>query len=208
MIETCCPWWTPGVIPVNTTQKSSWSAQDASSCAIARAAAFLLCIGVGVLRAEGSTMGLMVLRRFPVLAEAWEDNGIATVCPLCGVNRVCEGIGEALWGLYAWTRWGVVGGTKGQGGTERIGGIGYGFEPKDSTTSPGRRAVVANSSQALWASWYELYPLKIFLESSSPERAMEAAILGKRYLIGFTEQEEHIPVVKHSNFIAWIDNIG
>ena len=129
---------------MNTTQKSSLSARSASSSTIARAAALLLCGNVGVLGVEGNTMG--VLRRFPVLV----DDGVAAACPLRGVNKVCEGIGEALWGLYARTRWGVVGGTKGwgPGGAGRIGGTGYGFEPKDSATSPGRRPVLTNSSQA------------------------------------------------------------
>ena len=76
------------------------SAQEASSCRIV-AAAFLLSIDVGVPRADGNTMGLMVLRQFPVLAGTWEDDSVATVCPPCGVNRVGEVIGEVLSQLYA-----------------------------------------------------------------------------------------------------------
>ena len=38
---------------MNTTQKSSWSARNASSRAMAKAAAFLLCVDVEVLGVEG-----------------------------------------------------------------------------------------------------------------------------------------------------------
>jgi len=45
--------------------------------------------------------------------------------------------------------WGVVGEDKTGLVTGGAGGVGYGLEPKDTATSPGRRPVLANPSQAL-----------------------------------------------------------
>jgi len=139
---------------VNTTQKSSWSARNASSRAMTRAAALLLCVDVGMLRAEGDPMGWTALGRFPVLMGVREDDGtnrVGTLRAPRGVSGVgvegCEMKGEALWCLYAWLRWGVLGGAETRG-AERIGGVGYGLVPKLAATSEGRRPVLTNPSQA------------------------------------------------------------
>ena len=147
-IKTYRPWWTPGAVPVNTTQKSSRSARKASSCKISTAAADNWLEGEGVAKA---------LRRFPTLGVWGEENpkGGVSLRSLCGVPGGCE----RMWWLDTWACWGVVDDDNTRGAAGRMGGVGYGLEPKDTATSIGRQPHLTNPSQAIWASSQVLYPL-------------------------------------------------
>ena len=146
--KTYHPWWTPGAAPVNTTQKSSRSARKASSRTISAAAADIWLEGEGVAKAS---------KRFLTLGVRGDENpkGGVSLRSLCGV----PGGRERMWWLDTWACWGVVGEDNTWGAAGRMGGVGYGLEPKDTATSIGRRPNLTNPSQAIWASSQELYPL-------------------------------------------------
>ena len=85
---------------MNTTQKSSWSARNDSSRAIAVAMAFRLCVDVGILGVEGDGVGRMEWRWFPALVGVQENvdpSGLPTLCPLSGVRGDWEIRGDTLW---------------------------------------------------------------------------------------------------------------
>jgi hypothetical protein len=117
-------------MPVKTTQKSSFSARDASSCTITRAAeVLLLYVDDGLPKSDGDTLRWLVWGRLAVLVGVRGEesaNGIAS---------------RLLWAVVGEDKAGLV--------TGGAGGVGYGLEPKETATSAGRRPVFANPSQAM-----------------------------------------------------------